>query len=456
MVYDLVIRDGTLVTAAEVFQADVGIHNGSIAAIGSDLSGKNVIDATDKLVIPGGIDPHVHLQMPLGDTTSSDDWNTGTIAAACGGTTTVIDFVEPKDGQSLTEAFKARYREADGRANVDYAFHMTLTRADQDHLSEIPQVIEAGLTSFKTYTTYAGFQLEDREFLTVMTAVRNASGMILAHCENDGIIRHLTASFLDAGHTAPSFHPRSRPAIAEGEAIRRILALAGIVGVPLYIVHISTQYGTQALAAAQAEGQMAYGETCPQYLYLTDERYDQAGFEGAKYVCSPPLRKPEDSAALWAALKQNTLQTVGTDHCPFFFDGQKDAGRERFTAIPGGLPGVELRLALLYEAVSRDALDLNQWVAVTSTNAAKLFGLYPRKGTLAPGADADIVIFDPGKSVTAGKGLLHEHVDYTPYEGMRLSGYPAITIARGEVIVRDGDFVGKPGRGEYLPRKRGG
>lgn len=461
MTYDLVIQGGTLVTATDMFLADVGISEGKIAAIGRNLGGAHLLDARGKLVIPGGVDPHVHLQMPTGVTVSSDNWQTGTVAAAHGGTTTVIDFVEPEPGETLLEAFERRRAEADGLgqdhggAVIDYGLHMTLGQPALDRLDEVPDCVAAGMTSFKTYTTYEGMKLTDAEFLRVMETVRDAGGLVITHCENDAIIAHLTRWLVADDHTAPRFHPVSRPALTEIEAIQRVLALAAVAGVPVYIVHVSTGGGAAALARARATGQPVWGETCPQYLLLDDERYAEPGFAGAKYVCSPPLRAPADQGVLWDALRVGTLQAVGTDHCPFHFAGQKDLGLDDFTAIPGGMPGIEARLALLYTfGVRAGRLTPGQWVAACCTCPAQIFGLYPRKGSLVPGADADIVIFDPARAVTLTQELLHENVDYTPYEGLNVTGWPETTISRGEIIVHQGAFMGRPGRGRYLERHR--
>ncbi len=450
---ELVIRGGTLVTAGETVRADLGIRAGTIVAIGQDLRGQDAIAAHGKLVLPGAVDAHVHLEMATRLATSSDDWQTGTVAAACGGTTTVLDFVDPQPGETLLEAFHARRRQAEGRAVVDFGLHMTLRRADPATLAQVPAVIEAGLPSFKTYTTYEGYRLRDDELLAALAAAGRAGGLVLVHAENDAAVAWATERLLAAGHTAPRDHPASRPAAAEGEAVERVLALAEVAGAPVYVVHVSTARGTAALARARERGLAAYGETCPQYLLLSQAEYERPGFEGARYVCSPPLRRPEDASALWRALARGDLQTVATDHCPFYYHGQKDLGRERFTDIPGGLPGVEARLALLHMfGVRTGQLSLNRWVEVSCTAPARLFGLYPRKGTLAPGADADVVIFDPELQVTLSPAVLHERVDYTPYDGFALRGYPVLTLSRGVVLAREGRFVGPPGHGRYLRR----
>ena len=465
MKFDTVIRGGTLITPSGPVNADLGIAGGRIAAIGLELQGGRVIDATGKLVLPGAIDPHVHLQMPAGAVTSSDDWETGTIAAACGGTTTVIDFVEPevvdvRRGEvtsPLRDALAARRAEAEGRAVIDFGLHMTLLDASPATLAEIPSVVEAGCTSFKTYLTYAGFKLEDDAFIAALAAVGRAGGIALVHAENDAGIRYLQRKFLAEGHVAPRYHPLSRPPGTEAEAIERALALAAIAGCPLYVVHVSTQRGAEAVSRARARGQTAIGETCPQYLLLTDAEYDRPGFEGAKFICSPPLRKAADNAALWAHLAADDLSTVGTDHCPFFYAGQKDLGAPDapppFNRIPGGMPGIESRLALLYTfGVAQGRLSLARWIDVCCAAPARLFGLAGRKGALTVGADADVVIFDPEREVTISRASLHENCDYTPYEGYQLKGYPVLTMLRGRVIARDGEFVGGSGGGRFLVR----
>jgi len=477
---DIVIRHGALVTPAGVIRGDLGIIGERIAAIGPDLRGREEIDAAGKLVIPGGIDPHVHLQMPAGAVTSSDDWYTGTVAAACGGTTTVIDFVEPTPtqpspvptgegygapssaaagegrGGGLLPGLAARRAEAEGKAVIDYGLHMTLLDAAPATLAEIPEVVAAGVTSFKAYTTYS-FKLTDDTLVAGMAAVGAAGGMVLVHAENDAGIAFLRKRLLDAGHVEPRYHPRSRPAGMEAEAVERALALGEAAGCPVYIVHTSTGRGADAIARARARGQAAFGETCPQYLVLTDAEYDRPGFEGAKFVCSPPLRTAEDQVALWAHLAADALSTVGTDHCPFFYACQKDLGRPDapppFNRTPGGMPGIEGRLALLYTyGVGAGRMTVERWVEVCCSGPARIFGLTGRKGELTVGADADVVIFDPDREVTLSRAVLHENCDYTPYDGCQLKGYPVLTMLRGRVIVRDGQFVGEAGEGRFLVR----
>ncbi len=453
MSLDLVIRGGTLVTPEGAFRAEVGIRNGVIAAIGQELAGREEIDAAGRLVLPGAVDPHVHLQLVTRQTVSNDNWETGTMAAACGGTTTVLDFVDPAPGQTLLEALAARQAQAAGRAAIDYGLHMTLRQADAETLAQVPAAAEAGCLSFKAYTTYESYRLNDAELLAALSAVGRAGGLLLVHCESDAIVSWATQGLLATGRVEPRYHPQARPAIAEAEAAARVLALAEAAQAPVYLVHLSTGRAIEALARARRQGLRAWGETCPQYLTLTEAEYERAGFAGAKYVCSPPLRAPAEAEALWAALARGDLQTVGTDHCPFNYRGQKDLGRARFTEIPGGLPGIEARLALLYTfGVRAGRLTPERWVEVCCAAPARLCGLYPRKGTLAPGADADVVIFDPERPVTLSHTLLHERVDYTPYEGFRLQGYPETVLSHGVVVAHRGEFVGPRGAGRFLVR----
>jgi dihydropyrimidinase len=454
--HDLVIRNGQLVGPTQILEEDLAIDGERIAAIGRGLSGRQEIDAAGKYILPGGIDPHVHLEMKVGATRSSDDWFTGTRAAACGGTTTLIDFVEPEPGERLAHALNARRELAQNQAAIDFGLHMTITQDDEQTLQDITSLCKQGCISFKTYLTYAGFRLSDPAFLNVLSTVKKSGGIVMVHAENDSIINHLQRRVGNNKRNAPKYHALTRPAISEGEAIQRSLAMADVTGAQVYIVHISTALGVEAIRAAQKRGISAYGETCPQYLLLTDKELSRPGFEGAKFVCSPPLRTRLDNESLWKGLAEDDLQTVGTDHCPFFFKGQKDLGKDNFLNIPGGLPGIESRLALIHQfGVRAGRLSLNRWVQVCCTNPARLFGLYPRKGSLEPGADADLVLFDPDKKTTLTKSILHEQVDYTPYEGFELCGYPVMTILRGRVIVENGEFCGAPGDGRYLTRRLG-
>jgi dihydropyrimidinase len=452
MMFDLVITNGTLVTAEATTRTDLGISNGRIAAIGGEPVGRETIDATGRLVIPGAIDEHVHLQMPVGEFASSDDFYSGTVAAACGGTTTILDFVEPKPAQPLLNALADRRAEADGKVVIDYGLHMTLSRADDETLAQVPDSIQAGASSFKLYMAYEGLRLNDGGLLRALAVLREKGGRPLVHAENHHAIAYLTALALAEGRTGPENHPLTRPDHMEAEAIHRLLALAHVTGTPVILAHLSCALGLDAVRAARARGQQVWIETCPQYLLLDEQEYRRPGFEGAKFVMAPPPRTDRDRAALWAGLAFGEIDTVATDHCPFFFKSQKIRGRDDFSRIPGGAPGIETRLSLLYtHGVRAGRLTLERWVEVCCTAPARRFGLGTRKGTLAVGADADVVIFDPERPVILSAEHLHQNVDYCPYEGWEVQGYPETVLSRGEVIVRDGEFTGTPGRGRFLP-----
>jgi dihydropyrimidinase len=449
--FDLVIVNGTLVTAETTARADVGVVDGRITAIGTGLAGRETIEATGMLVLPGAVDEHVHLQMPVGEFASSDDFYTGTVAAACGGTTTVIDFVEPGPNQPLVRALGDRRAEADGKVVLDYGLHMTLSHADERTLAQVPDSIEAGAASFKLYMAYEGLRLDDGGLLRALATLRAHGGRALVHAENHHAIAYLTAQALAQGRTGPENHPLTRPAVMEAEAIHRLLALASVTGTPLVLAHLSCALGLDEVRAARARGQAVWVETCPQYLLLDEKEYRRPGFEAAKYVMAPPPRTQTDRAALWAGLAAGEVNTVATDHCPFFYETQKTRGRNDFSRIPGGAPGIETRLTLLYtHGVRRGRLTLQRWVEACCTEPAKRFGLAPLKGTLAIGADADVVIFDPGHQVTLAAETLHQNVDYCPYEGWTVEGYPLTVLSRGEVIVQDREFVGRAGRGRFL------
>ena len=478
--YSLVIRNGTVVTASGTFAADVGIRGETIAEIATGLHGSTTIDANGLLIIPGGVDPHVHLQYPQGPhrIVSSDDWLTGTIAAAHGGTTTVVDFVEARPGQSWLQAFEARLGQAAPQAVIDFGFHMSCNRADAASLAEVAPVIAAGMTSFKIYMAYDGIRLNDAEMLLALDALAMHGGLAIVHAENHAVIMHLVQRELAAGHVEPRWHPHTRPAAGEAEATERALAMAEVAGTPMHIVHVTAARGLDAIRQARQRGQQVTGEVCTQHLLLTDAHYDQAGFEPAKYSMAPPLRSAADTAAMWAGLQSGELDFVVTDHCPFTLaqkrgqrrtpefrrlpDGVHPAppeapwsnGDPPFNQIPGGAPGIETRLPLMYHfGVNEGRLSLEQFVNLTSTAAARLYGLYPRKGTIAPGADADLVLFDPLREMTIAAASLHQNCDYTPYEGFHVRGWPKTVISRGQVIVRDAQFVAAPGRGNYLARR---
>ena len=450
---DLVIRNGTLVTATAVFPADVAIVGQQIAAIGHNLRGRQEIDASGQYVIPGAIDGHVHLGMPIGRFTSSDDFYHGTRAAACGGTTAIVDFVETRPDETMLAALAAR-RAVAGGAVIDYGLHMTIGPTDIAKLDQLPAARAAGCGSVKLYMAY-GLRLNDGELLRALAAAAEAGALPVVHAENWDIITTLIAGNLAAGRTTPHWHPRSRPAELEGEAAGRVIDIAAYVGTPVHIFHVSCAATVARIAAAKARGLPVSGETCPQYLYLTDELYDRPGVAGALPVCAPPLRPAGDRDTLWRALSSGALDLVTTDHCPFTA-AEKATGLDDFSRIPGGVPSIESRLALVYAGLvgnnaAPDPAALSRWVDVCCTTPARLFG-FSRKGQLLPGYDADVVLFDPAREFTITPNSLHETAGWTPYEGLTLRGWPTTTISRGDMIVADGHWQGAAGRGRFVLR----
>lgn len=448
---DLVIKNGTLVTASDVFCADIGIYGETVAAIGQGLEGGAIIDAAGCLVFPGFVDPHVHLQMPAGDIVTTDDFSTGTIAAASGGTTTVIDFIEPEGDVSLRESARLRRAEAAAGAVIDYALHLTANSADSALLRDIADLAAEGYSSVKLYTTYPGLMVNDAQILDILETCRDHSLLPIVHCENDGIIAHLKAQLLAAGKIEPRYHPASRPCIAEAEAVSRVLTLARLVHVPLYVVHLSCAESLAIVERARAAGQTVYAEVSPQHLLLDQHEYAREGFDGAKYCCAPPLRPSHNLGSLWRGLADGRLDTVATDHCPWDYETHRQRGRHDFTQIPNGLPGIETRIPLIYHCgVKGGRISLNRFVDACATKPAKLFGLYPRKGSITVGGDADLVVFDPNREVMLSQASLHQNVDYCPFEGWTVQGYPMTVLSRGRVVVRDGEFVGEAGSGRFL------
>jgi len=451
MSFDLVIRNGTLVTAESTYRADIGIQGETIAAIGMDLTGAREIDAGGKLVIPGAVDIHVHMQMPIGDFVSSDDFFTGTRAAALGGTTVIIDFVEPYEHETLLDALAERRAVADPRVVIDYGLHMTIGPNEINKLDQVPAAYEAGCGSFKLYMAY-GFRLDDGQLTQAFEAIRDVNGLPVVHAENWDVICMLVDRNLANGNTSPHWHPLSRPAQFEGEAVGRVAELAAYVGTRVHIFHVSCDEAVQQIAAARQRGMNITGETCPQYLLLTQEVFDAPGVKGAWPVCSPPIRTQAAQDALWRALGKGHLQIITTDHCPFT-SADKRTGLGDFSRIPGGVPSVESRLASIYTfGVRAGHLTPNQWVSACCTVPAELAGLF-NKGKIIAGFDADLVIFDPERRVTLSTEILHENVDWTPYEGIELKGWPVTTISRGEIIVEDGQFHGQEGRGRFVARR---
>lgn len=457
MGFDTLIVNGTVVTASDTTKADVAIRGGKVVAIGSGLPHENagrVLDASSKYIFPGGIDVHTHLDMPFGGTTSADDFETGTRAAAFGGTTTLIDFAIQYKGQTLRTAFDAWMAKAQPKAVSDYAFHCIATDLPSARLEEMKDLVRDGVTSFKLFMAYPGvFMLDDASIFRAMRMAAGSGAMICMHAENGGAIDVIVQQALAEGKTAPKYHALTRPTTAEAEATARAIALAEMAGSPVYIVHLSCNEALEKVREARDRGLPVYAETCPQYLYLSLENFDTPGFEGAKYVFTPPLREKWHQERLWTGLKQDNLQVVSTDHCPFCFKDQKQLGKDDFTKIPNGGPGIEHRMSLIYSGgVAQNRFSVNRFVELVSTTPAKLFGLYPRKGTVAVGSDADLVIFDPFREHTISASTHHMRVDYSMFEGIRVKGMPDIVLSRGRVLVENNQFHGRAGAGEFLRR----
>lgn len=453
------IKNGTIVTAADLFQGEILIEGGKITQIGANLDsiGAEVIDANGCLVFPGGIDPHTHLDMPFGGTVTKDDFESGTMAAAFGGTTTIIDFCLTNKGEPLKKAIQTWHEKSKDKAVIDYGFHLMISEINEDVLNELPQVIdEEGITSFKVFMAYKNvFQADDETLFRTLVTAKDLGALVMVHAENGDVIDYLTKKALAEGNTTPIYHALTRPPELEGEATGRAANFAGLAGSQLYVVHVSCAEAVKQISEARSKGFNVWGETCPQYLVLDQSYLEKPNFEGAKYVWSPPLREKWNQDVLWNALKSGQLQTLGSDQCSFDFNGQKDLGRDDFTKIPNGGPIIEDRLSILFsEGVKKGRISLNQFVDLTSTRAAKLFGLFPKKGTIAVGADADLVIFDPNVERIISAETHHMAVDYNAFEGMKITGEPVSVLVRGEYVVRDKQFVGKPGSGQYLKRAK--
>ncbi|MBN8901120.1 MAG: dihydropyrimidinase [Rhodospirillales bacterium] len=456
--YDLVVKGGSVVTPSDVFEADIGVRAGRIAAIGADLQGARTLDAHGLLVLPGGVDSHCHIeQLQEGGGADEESWTTGSTSALAGGTTSVITFSTQFKGGDILAPY-AEYRRRANKAMVDYGFHQIITDAsDEVIFNQVPELVAAGVRSLKVFLTYDPLHLDDRQFLRVLAAARRTGALVTVHCENYEAIRWRTAALLADGRTAPKYHAWSRPPMIEREAAHRAIALAEMVDQPIQIFHVSCPEVADEIARAQARGLKVWGETCPQYFVLTAADMDRPSFEGAKFMCSPALRDAAASEGLWELVRRGTLDIVSSDHSGWSYDtpvGKKVNGADaNFRDIPNGVPGLAARLPLLFsEGVSKGRIDLPTFARLTAYNPARLFGLHPRKGTIAPGADADLVLWDAKKQVTLTNALMQHVIDYTPYEGMQVTGWPVATVRRGEIVMQDGKVQAEPGSGEFLAR----
>jgi dihydropyrimidinase len=450
------IRGGTVVTATETVAADVLIDGEKVAAIGTGMAVEpdRTIDATGRYVMPGAVDVHTHMDLPFGGSFCSDDFGTGSRAAAFGGTTTIVDFALQDYGETLRTGLD-RWHEKAQKSHIDYGFHMIVREVNDQVLEEMDTLVGEGVTSFKLFMAYPGvFMLDDGAIFQAMQRAADSGALIMMHAENGGPIDVLIRQYLGQGKTDPVNHSLTRPPEMEGEAVHRVFKMAELAGAPAYIVHLSSRDALNEVREARDRGVAAYAETCPQYLYLSIDDMARPGFEGAKFVCSPPLRTADHQDELWKGLVADDLQVVSTDHAPFNFRGQKDLGKDDFSKIPNGLPSVEDRFTLLYQGVVDGRINLNRFVEIVATAPAKMFGLYPRKGTIAPGFDADIVVFDPDHERTISAETHHMNVDYSCYEGRHVKGLPRVVLQRGNVLVEDAAFHGREGQGSFLPRSR--
>ncbi|CAN5460526.1 dihydropyrimidinase [soil metagenome] len=449
------IKNGRIVTAVDDYKADILIEDEQISVIGKtlEMEADKVIDAEHKLVIPGGIDPHTHMELPFGGTESSDDFFTGTRAAAFGGTTTIIDFAVQNKGESMLLGADKWHEKSQGKAVIDYGFHLITTDFEDHNKPEMFKLIDEGITSFKLFMAYPGvFLSDDATIYRAMSAAGERGGLVCMHAENGIVINEIIKKFLAEGRTAPKYHALTRPTIAEAEGVHRAIALAEMAETPVYIVHLSCTDALNQVRQARDRGIPAFAETCPQYLFLSIDDYGE-GFEGAKYVMTPPLRERHNHDELWKGLKMDDLQIIATDHCPFCMKDQKELGRDDFSKIPNGAPGVEYRMELIYNGgVVENRISLNRFVELTSTAAAKMFGMFPKKGTIAVGSDADIVIFDTEKEHTFGVENEHMNVDYSAYEGKKIKGKVETVLSRGRVVIENGECLVDKGSGQFIKR----
>ena len=458
----VLIRGGRIVTAVDDYYGDIFIEDGVIRQIGAslDVGADRTIDASGKLVFPGGIDPHTHLEMPFGGTFSADDFDSGTVAAAFGGTTTLIDFAIQKKGESALKGLDTWHEKAEGKATIDYGFHMILTDMPEERLPEMERLAGAGVTSYKLFMAYPGvFYVDDGTLYRTFRQAGDNGTRISMHAENGLVIDEIIKAAVKDGKVAPKWHAHTRPTRLEAEGVHRAIAIAEVAGVPLYIVHLSCSDALDEVKRARARGVDVIAETCPQYLFLDQSAYEKEGFEGSKWVMTPPLREKWNQDVLWQGLAFRDLETIATDHCPFCFKDQKELGLDSFTQIPNGAPGVENRMSLVYTGgVAAGRISLNRFVELTSTAAAKAFGLFPKKGTIAVGSDADIVVFDPERRETISvdnEATHHMKVDYSTYEGIEVTGMPETVLSRGRVVVSGGSLETKGG-GQFIRRARSG
>lgn len=449
------LKGGTVVSGSGCTPADVLIEDGRIAAVGPELAAgeAEVTDVTGKLLFPGFIDAHTHFDLAVSGTVTADNFETGTKAAAVGGTTMILDFATQYKGESLHQALENWHKKSDGNGSCDYGYHLAISDWNDAVREELDSIVQEGVSSFKVYMTYDDMVLCDKQIYQVLKRLKEVGGIVGVHCENKGIIDARIEEEKAAGHVEPSAHPVTRPAEAEAEAIDRLLKIAALVDIPVMVVHLSTALGYQEVEQARARGQKVYLETCPQYLVLDDSRYELPGFEGSKYVCSPPLRKAEDQEQLWKALAEERIQTVSTDHCSFTY-AQKERGTGDFTKIPNGMPGVETRPVLMYTyGVLKDRITIEQMCRLLSEQPAKLYGMYPQKGCIAAGSDADIVVWNPDCTWTLTKENQAANVDYNPFEGFEVKGKAEKVFLRGTLVAEDGHVV-EAGKGEYVRRKK--
>ena len=451
---DLIIKNGTIITATDTYKADIGVKNGKIVLIGQDLQfeGAEVVDATGKYVLPGALDAHTHLEMPFGGTTSADSYEAGTRAAACGGVTTVFDFVIQRKGQGLIEAVEGRRELCAPQACVDYAFHTAITDLRPEILDEFEKSVEYGVPSFKLFMVYKkeGLMVDDGVLAAALEKSKETGALVAVHAENPDVIDRRIEKFLAEGKTSAWYHYESRPEFVEAEADKRAIHWAKAFNAPLYIVHLANKEGMDEVTKARDEGYEIYAETCPQYLHFTNEVYKRE--DGRNWVCSPPIKGQESQDALWAGIIRGDITTVATDHCPFQ-SYEKDWGKDNFTKIPNGCMGIENLYPFMLSEANKGRISFNKAVEVCSSNVAKLFGCSPEKGTIAVGCDADIVVYDPNKNFIVSQNNMHSDVDYTIWEGAELKGYPVMTFSRGKLVFKDGEFLGQPGWGQFVKRK---